>query len=146
MLKLDNFQICSLILSYASYFILFLLLLKESSNSNGSAFNKGRFGNEEFKKIIFILISIVGGLPPFSFFSIKLFCLFTLLSSSYLMVSLLYMLYNIVFIIFYYNHFLIFTKILKNSKKSNNRRSLVLISIALLLNLLSLFIVNLMLF
>lgn len=145
MLKLDNFQICYILFAYTLYFIMFLSLIQAWTIEDGSSFDKVQFSTSELKKLIFILISIIGGLPPFSFFSIKLFSLYTVFSSSYLISYMLFLGYNVVFMVFYYNHFLIFTKTLKLSTKQASKRTLILVVAVLLVNSLSLFLVNLML-
>lgn len=145
MLKLDNFQICCILLSYTLYFITFLALVQFCTTSDGALFDRLLFSKAEFRKIIFLLISIIGGLPPFSLFSIKLFSLYTIFSSSYLLTYLLFLLYNIVFIVFYYNHFLVFTKALKFDGRPKSKRGLVLGASIFIINSLSIFCVNLVL-
>lgn len=145
MLKLDNFQICYILFSYTLYFILFLTLIQAWTIEDGSSFDKLQFSSSESKKLIFILVSIIGGLPPFSFFSIKLFSLYTVFSSSFLFSYLLFLSYNVVFMVFYYNHFLIFTKTLKISSSASSKGTLILASTIVVLNSLSIFLVNLVL-
>lgn len=117
--SLLNFNTYLILLFVFYYFIMLVflfLILKKTSTKDEVFFLKKSIKYNNIKKLIFLLISIVAGLPPFSFFFLKFFSFFILFGVSFSAFSVLFFMYNTFFFIFYYNNFYIFSTNFKKER------------------------------